>query len=131
MKKMSIKQAILAKGEKAHQLILTSPIDYRGFVECYKDAYTQEQIDYLFENGLLEEYNKCGAKWENRYKDYWQFTDKGKRWRIWYTTPFWQFIKYYVFPVFVIKIWWQRFMIRVFNKHYDWQDYIGVDLNDI
>ena len=130
---MTTKQAILAKGEKAHNnLVMTHHpnIDYRAPKDNYKESYTQDQIDYLFEHGILEEYVKTGANWESSYKEYWQFTDKGKRLRNWYGTTIWNYIKIYILKKYWWKHKWQEFRIKC-GHHYDWQDYEGLDISEI
>jgi len=129
---MTIKQAIL--NEKEYNNItprILPSVEFRAPVRNYKEFYTQEQIDYLWDHGMLEEYQKCGATWERPWMgEYWEFTDKGKRWRIWYTTDLWTLIKIYVLRVYWFKYKWQKLCIK-FGHHYDWQDYEGVSLDEI
>ena len=128
---MIIKEAILCKGEKPHSFVMNHGIDYRGYADNYIEAYTVKQLEYLWKHKLIEEYKKCGALWENPYKEYWQFTEKGKRWRQWYTTPYWSWFKIFVLRTYWWEHKWQTFMIKVFNKHYTWQEYVGMDLSEI
>jgi len=109
-RKMTRKEAFLTKSEKSDGLIsFPPPIDYRAPKENYIENYTEDQLNYLFRHGYLEEYHKTGARWENPYATYWQFTDKGKRWRIWYTTDMGTLLRVYVF-----RFWWFR---ELFRKH--------------
>ena len=97
---MNIKQAIITRNHKAHDnsFVNDCGIDYRGPRKNYERAYTKEQIDYLFSNGLLEKYEPCGAFWEySGMGEYWQFTDKGRRWRNWYVCSFWQWVFFHGF----------------------------------
>lgn len=72
---------------------------------------------------MIEEYQKCGATWENPYTEYWQFTDKGKRWRIWYTTPLWVLIKVYVLHTHMWKLRWDKLKYHLFGIRSGWMDY--------
>lgn len=127
---MNNKLAILAKGEMPHDGTLMGHflgIDYRGPKENYVKAYTTEQLDYLFTNGLLEKYEPCGASWERPWMgEYWQFTDKGKKLRIWYASTYWQYLYYHVFHLYNVRRWWQNFRIWC-GHHYAWQDYMYTD----
>lgn len=131
---MNNKIALIAKGEKVHGGFIMNRgtgIDYRGPRENYEKAYTKDQIGYLFYHGLLEEYIPCGASWERPgMGEYWQFTEKGKRLRIWYASTYWEYIYYHVFHLYNIKYWWQKFRIKC-GHHYDWQDYENCNLNEI
>lgn len=46
-------------------------------------------------------------------------------------TPFGLYLRVYVFQFWRVKVWGQRMMINVFNKHYDWQEYENVDLDTL
>ena len=131
---MNVKQAILAKDEKAHSgtlMSLSKGIDYRGPKENYIKAYTTEQLDYLFSHGLLEKYEFCGECWERPWMgEYWQWTDKGKKLRIWYASTYWQYIYYDLLHLYKLKEWWTKFRIKC-GHHYDWQDYEGLSLDEI
>jgi len=128
---MTIKQAILNEKEYNNVTPRILPnVEFRAPVKNYAEFYTQEQIDYLWQHRMIEEYKKCGATWERGWVNYWQFTDKGKCWRIWYTTDLWTLIKIYVLRVYWFKYKWQKLRIK-FGHHYDWQDYEGVSLGEI
>ena len=131
---MNNKIALIAKGEKVHGGFLMNRgtgIDYRGPRENYEKAYTEDQISYLFSHGLLEKYEPSGASWERPWMgEYWQFTDKGKKLRIWYVSTYWEYLYYHVFHLYNIKYLWQKFRIKC-GHHYDWQDYEGVDISEI
>lgn len=128
---MTIKQAIL--NEKEYNNItprILPSVEFRAPVRNYKEFYTKEQIDYLWSNGMLEKYHKCGATWERDWEEYWQFTNKGRFWRIWCTTPLWLLIKVYVIRVYWFKHKWQKLRIKMGHR-YDWQDYVGLDTSEI
>ena len=128
---MTIKQAIL--NEKEYNNItprILPSVEFRAPVRNYKEFYTEDQIAYLWYHGMLEEYQKCGATWERDWEEYWQFTDKGRFWRTWYTTDLLTLIKIYVLRVYWFKYKWQKLRIK-FGHHYDWQDYDGLDISDI
>ena len=59
---MTIKEAILNEKELNNitPRILPS-VEFRAPVRNYKEFYTKEQIDYLWEHRMIEEYQKCGA----------------------------------------------------------------------
>ena len=46
------------------------------------------------------------------------------------TTPFWLWIKIYVFQYYAVRRYWQKLRIK-FGHHYTWQDYIESDLDEI
>jgi hypothetical protein len=131
---MNNKIALIAKGEKPHDgsLMCYRPrIDYRARRENYEKAYTKDQLEYLFSHGLLEKYEPCNASWEYPgMGEYWQFTDKGKKLRNWYTSTYWDYLYYYVFHLYKVKYWWQKFRIKC-GHHYDWQNYSGLSLDEI
>lgn len=128
---MRLKEAILAKGEKTHDIPLAAGIDFRGDSKNYLNAYSKEQLMYLFKHGLLCVYVPCGASWEKDDVIYWEFTKKGIFFRTWYTTPFGIYLRVYVLHLWWFRNVWQNFMIKVFHKHYPWQDYVGVDIDEI
>lgn len=125
-----IKKNILSEKEYNGEHCLMARVDWRANKENYKQHYTPEQIEYLFQHGLLEEYRKTGASWERDWIEYWQFTDKGKALREWYNrTSIWDYL-YYKSHIFMLKYKWQALRIKM-GHHYDWQDYEGVNLDEI
>ena len=127
---MTTKEAILSKDELNGKRSLMARVDWRNVVEAYKEHYTPEQIKYLFEHHLLQEYVKTGASWERSYYDYWEFTDKGKRLRIWYNSSLWYLFKVYVIKWYWWKCKWQNFRIACGHR-YAWQDYDNIDLDTL
>ena len=125
-----IKKNILSEKEYNGEHSLMAVVDWRADKKIYKEHYTPEQIAYLFEHGLLEEYQKIGASWENDWCEYWQFTDKGKALREWYNRTSICNYLYYKLNIFTLKYKWQALRIK-FGHHYYWQDYVGVNLNEI
>lgn len=121
---MTIKEAILNEKELNNitPYILPS-VEFRAPVRNYKEFYTKEQIDYLWDHRMIEEYQKCGDTWENPYTEYWQFTNKGKCWRIWYTTPLWVLIKVYVLHTHDWKLKWDVLKYKLFGIRAGWMDY--------
>lgn len=125
---MRLKEAILAKGEKPHNFASTQiGIDFRGYADNYKKAYTNEQLEWLWNCGMLEKSQPDERFHENVYREYWQWTKRGRFFRVWFTTTFWDYVSIYVLHLWWFRSVWQRFMIKVFNKHYAWQEYEGVD----
>ena len=131
---MTTKEAIITKKGKLHGGYVANSgdyIDYRNPRRNYEEAYTKEQIEYLFSHGLLQKYEPCGASWERPYMgEYWEFTDKGIKLREWYTSTFGEYLYYHIFQIFKLKYVWQRIRI-FFGHHYDWQDYVGVNIDEI
>ena len=79
---------------------------------------------------LFESWEICDYGWLCDWEEYWQFTNKGRFWRIWYTTPLWLLIKVYVIRVYWFKHKWQKLRIKMGHR-YDWQDYVGLDTSEI
>ena len=121
-----IKRNICSQDELNGKHSLMAPVDWRNPDYVYYEFYTDEQIKYLFDNGLLQVYKKTGANWERPHNVYFEFTDRGRRLRIWYNSSLW-----YLFKAYVIKTWWWRHKWQDFRiacgHHYDWQDYEGTD----
>lgn len=121
---MTIKEAILNEKELNNITPRFLPnVEFRASVRNYEEFYTKEQIDYLWEHHMLEEYQKCGATWERDWEEYWQFTDKGKRWRIWYTTSLWVLIKIYILHIHDWKLKWDVLKYKLFGIRSNWMDY--------
>lgn len=91
----------------------------------------QTDVDRLIKIGWLKNSPKLTNIKSDYYKPCYEFGMLFRRIFNYLTTPFWTWLSIYVFQFFMIKIYWQKFMIKVFNKHYDWQDYVGLDLNEI
>ena len=121
---MTIKEAIINEFELKNITPCILPnVEFRAPVRNYKEFYTTEQLEYLWTHGMLEKYEKTGATWENPYEDYWQFTNKGHRWRIWYTTDLWTLIKIYVLHTHVLKLKWDVLKYKLFGIRAGWMDY--------
>lgn len=128
-----IKNAILNEKEQNGKRSVIAPIDYRARKDEYEKFYTKEQLDYLFKHNIIQEYEPVGAIWEQigiQKGDYYEFTDKGKRLRTWYTSSLKDYLYYNIFHLYMIPIYWHKFMIKC-GKHYDWQEYQGLNLNEI
>lgn len=129
----NIKNAILNEKERNGKYSIMAPIDYRARKYEYEKFYTKEQLNYLFEHNIIQEYEPVGANWEHtgiKRGDYYEFTNYGKKLRIWYATSLKDYLYYYVFHLYNIPIYWHKFMIK-FGKHYDWQEYQGLNINEI
>lgn len=125
-----IKKNILSKSEYNGNHAIMAQVDWRNADYVYYDFYTDEQLKYLFSHGLLQKYVKTGAAWERPHNEYFEFTDKGKALRKWYNrTSIWRYF-YYKFNIFKLKYKWWNLRIKM-GHHYDWQDYVGVDINEI
>lgn len=125
-----IKKNILSEKEYNGEHTFLSPVDWRAEKEDYKKHYNSKQIAYLFLHGLLREYRKTGALWERDWHEYWEFTDKGKALREWYNRiSIWNYL-YYKSNICMLKYKWQALRIKMGHR-YDWQDYEGVNINEI
>ena len=125
-----IKKNILSKKEYNGYHTLLSPVDWRAEKKYYEEHYNSKQIAYLFEHGLLREYKKTGASWERDWCEYWEFTDKGIALREWYNRiSLWNYL-YYKSHIFMLKYMWQSLRIKMGHR-YDWQEYEGVNINEI
>lgn len=121
---MTIKEAILNEKELKNITPRILPnVEFRAPVRNYREFYTFEQLDYLWEHRMIEEYQKCGATWERDWEEYWQFTNKGHFWRIWYTTPLWVLIKIYVLHTHTWKLCWDKLKYHLFGIRAGWMDY--------
>ena len=121
---MTIKEAILNEMELNNITPRILPnVEFRAQVENFRRFYTNDQLNYLFANGMLEKYEKTGAYWESPYHEYWQFTNKGKRWRIWYTTSLWTLIKVYVLHTHMWQLRWDKLKYKLFGIRVGWMDY--------
>ena len=125
-----IKKNILSEKEYNGDHTFLSPVDWRAEKEDYKKHYNSKQIEYLFEHGLLREYKKTGALWERDWCEYWEFTDKGIALREWYNRiSLWKYL-YYKSNICMLKYKWQALRIKMGHR-YDWQEYEGVNINEI
>lgn len=89
----------------------------------------QETIDKLVEIGFLKDSPSTGKHWDYK-EDCYEFTRKFKNIFSFIILPFWIWFKYNVLHIAFFKHIWQKIRIKC-GHHYDWQDYEGVDLNDI
>ena len=89
----------------------------------------QETVDKLIEIGFLKDSPSTGEHWDYK-EDCYEFTKKLRLIYNFIITPFWLWMKIYVFHWYIIKHFWYRLRIKC-GYHYDWQDYEGVDINDI
>ena len=125
-----IKKNILSEKEYNGSHTLLSPVDWRAEKKYYEEHYNSKQITYLFDHGLLREYQKTGASWERDWCEYWEFTDKGIALREWYNRiSLWNYL-YYKSNICMLKYMWQSLRIKMGHR-YDWQEYEGVNINEI
>ena len=128
----TIRKNILNEKEQNGNYSFMADVDYRAPRRRYEEFYTKEQLKFLFENGLIQEYTPVGAPWEKsgmKKGDYYEFTNKGIRLREWYTSSLKNYLYYNVFHLYMIRIWWQRFRIACGHR-YSWQDYEGITYLD-
>ena len=124
MKHITRKQAFMRNGKK-HFV----PLYNRASEKVWNNDYTPEQMEWLWNHKMIEYTDKFPG--ESMFYKYIQFTKKGLKWNRWYSCTLREYCYYYVFNIPAFKRFYQKFMIKVFHKHYDWQDYVGVNLNDI
>ena len=102
---------------------------YRANERVWREDYGTMKFDWLISHKMIrktsERYTGESLVW-----DYYKFTKVGRVLQNWYNNSLGKFLYYYVFHLYQIVIWWQRIRIR-FGKRYDWQEYDGVNLNEI
>ena len=89
----------------------------------------KETVDKLIDINFLKDSPSTEASWDYK-EDCYEFTKKFRRIFNFMTTPFWLWMKIYVFHWYIVKHFWYKLRIKC-GHHYDWQDYEGVDINDI
>ena len=125
MIKISRKHAFMRNGQK----YFISSYN-RAPERTWKNDYDDLQMKYLWDHNMIK-YDDTRYFGEFEFYKYIQFTKKGKLWNDWYSCTLKEYLYYYVFKIPSIKIFYQKIMIKVFHKHYDWQDYVDVDIDDI
>ena len=88
-----------------------------------------ETVDKLVEIGFLKDSPSTCEHWDYK-EDCYEFTKKFRRIYNFIITPFWLWMKLYVFHWYIFKHFWYKLRIKC-GHHYDWQDYEGVDINEI
>ena len=114
----------------AHLARIGSLAYNRSYFENWLEDYGWDKIQWLYANNHIEQTAPM-PQYGERHQVYLQFTKKGKRWHDWYTMTLFEILKYKVFPIWRLRNAWQRLMIKLFNKHYAWQEYENVDLSNI
>ena len=89
----------------------------------------QETVNKLVDIKFLKNSPSTGEYWDYK-EDCYEFTKKFRRVYNFMTTPFWLWVKIYVLNFYWFKHKWHQLRIAC-GHHYDWQDYEGVDLNNI
>ena len=89
----------------------------------------KETVYKLVELKFLIDSPSTGKHWDYK-EDCYEFTKKFRRVYNFMATPFWLWVKIYVLNFYWFKHKWQQLRIAC-GHHYDWQDYEGVDINDI
>lgn len=95
----------------------------------YND-YTIEQMTWLWDNNHIQWSKPMLNLGESDKKRYIEFTKKGRKWHNWYSCSLWVYIKYYAIQVGWWRYKWQRLRIAM-GHHYDWQDYLGMNIDNI
>ena len=94
-----------------------------------KEANKYSLIEKLIDGGCLKDSPSTGQHWDYK-EDCYEFTKKFRRVYNFTVTPFWLWVKIYVLNFYWFEHKWQKIRIKC-GHHYDWQDYEGVDINDI
>ena len=128
---MYLKKYFIRNGETAHDFC-TMKCYNRGPERRWKEDYSEEVMDWLWKHKMIQWSEPYIELFENLNDKFIMYTKLGRKIRAWYECSYWQYFKYYI----LCKTFWQYkvyypIMIHVFGKHYDWQDYKGVSLNEI
>ena len=101
----------------------------RNRVNVWVQDYGVDAMCWLIENGYVRRSEKL-YRGEDPRGVYYEFTFKGVWLHRWHECTVFDFLYYYVFNLYEIRLWWQRLMIR-FGKRYAWQEYLDVEPKDI
>lgn len=102
---------------------------YRHPQSAFIRHLSKETVDKLINIKFLKDSLSTGNHWDYN-EDCYEFTKKFRRVYNFMVTPFWLWVKIYVLNFYWFEHKWQQFRITCGHR-YDWQDYEGVDLNDI
>lgn len=102
----------------------------RRFIECFgKEANKYSLIENLIDGGCLKESPSTGQHWDYK-EDCYEFTKKFRRVYNFMTCPFCLWVKIYVLNFYWFKHKWEEIRIAC-GHHYEWQDYLGTNIDDI
>ena len=101
----------------------------RARIDVWVDDYGCDAFEWLLVNGYVRE-SYVRFRGENPDEHYYEFTERAVWLHRWHANTVFDFLYYYVFHLYEVRLWWQRLMIR-FGKHYAWQDYLDVEPKDI
>lgn len=90
---------------------------------------SKETVDKLIDIKFLKNSPSTGKHWDYK-EDCYEFTKKFKQIYNFITIPFFVYFKIYILKICWFEHKWQNIRIKC-GHHYDWQDYEGVDINDI
>ena len=88
-----------------------------------------ETVDKLVEIGFLKDSPHIEFV-QDYSEDCYEFTKKFRRIYNFIITPFWLWMKLYVFHWHIVEHFWHKLRIKC-GHHYDWQDYEDIDLDEI
>ena len=101
----------------------------RARVHVWVQDYGAVAFAWLIQNGYVRE-SDVRFRGEDPDEQYYEFTRRGVWLHRWHENTVFDFLYYYVFHLYEIRLWWQRLTIR-FGKRYAWQDYLNVEPKDI
>ena len=90
----------------------------------------QERVDEMLSHGWLKNSPQLAQAWADFSEPCYEFGNLFRRVFNFFVTPKWLWFKVYVLQFWRVKIWWQKLMIKC-GKHYTWQEYEGVNLDEI
>jgi len=102
---------------------------FRNTKKRFNECLGEPLVDLLLKGGCIKESPTTGQSWDYT-EDCYEFTKKFRRVYNFMATPFWLWVKIYVLNFYWFEHKWQQLRI-VCGNHYDWQDYEGVDINNI
>ena len=97
--------------------------------DWYKD-YSLEQMRWLWGHKHIQWSEPMIELGERKNDTYLEFTEKGRKWHNWYSCTLLEYIKYYIIRIGWWRSQWQKLRIKC-GHHYDWQDYAGVNIDEI
>lgn len=102
---------------------------FRNTQKRFNECLGEPLVNLLLKSGCIKESPTTGQSWDYK-EDCYEFTTKFRRVYNFMVTPFWLWVKIYVLNFYWFEHKWHQLRIAC-GHHYDWQDYEGVNINDI